>query len=434
MSDRNGKVRLGDDCFRNDGRLMRHAEVLALLDERLTGVVGTERLPLDRAVGRFLAEHVVAARDVPLHDNAAVDGYAFAHADYARRNTLALRGRVAAGDPAPPTLGAGGAVQIFTGATIPEGADTVAMQEDCALSDDGSTVTIPAGLRPGANLRRAGEDMKAGATALETGRRLNPADIAALASFGLDSVSVRRTLRVAIASTGNELVEPGDGAGALALGQVFDSNRAMLKALAATLPLELTDLGILADDAGAIAATLGDAACRHDIIVTTGGASRGEEDHLAATLERIGRRHLWQIAVKPGRPLIFGQIPGNGRDCAVFGLPGNPAAVFVSFLLYLRPALARMGGGALAPVLRLPLPAAFEISRRKTGRREFLRGWLNSDAAGVLVVEKYPQDGSGLITGLRRATGLIELAEEVGHVARGDRVTFIPLSSLGLDV
>jgi molybdopterin molybdotransferase len=238
---------------------------------------------------------------------------------------------------------------------------------------------------------------------------------------------VHGRLRVAILSTGNELIEPG--ATELALGQVFDSNRAMVKSLLARLPVSVSDLGILPDDPQRIEATLIDAANGHDVLLTTGGASRGEEDHIIPALDRLGRRHLWQIAVKPGRPMTFGQIAARDHDCVFVGLPGNPVAAFVCFLLYVRPALALLGGGpAIAPP-RFRVPAGFAIARRKTGRREFLRAWLEAGADGTLHAVKFPRDGSGLVSGLCAATGLIELPEDIEAIAPGDLVSFLPFEA-----
>lgn len=410
---------------------MRHDDVLALLQERLTAVAGTETVALEASLGRYAAETVVAPRHVPLHDNAAVDGYAFAYADYARRNTLGVTARIAAGDLQAIDVGRGEAARIFTGAVMPLNCDTVAMQEDCEISADGRTVTVPKGLKPGANRRRAGEDVREGAVALQAGHRLRPQDIAGLASIGLADVPVFSRLRVGILSTGSELVDPGK-ADALTPGQVFDSNRSMLKALAATLPLDIVDLGILRDDAATIERTLGEAAAQFDVLLTSGGASRGEEDHLVATLDKLGKRYLWQIAVKPGRPMTLGHLPDRRHDCVLFGLPGNPVAVFICFLLYVRPALVRLGGGEIEAVPRFRVAADFEIARKKPDRREFLRGWLEPAPGGEMKVKKFPRDGSGLISGLRAATGLIEIPEHVTHVRRNDLVDFIPLSAFGI--
>jgi molybdopterin molybdotransferase len=432
MSAPTASRRLLDDCFLHDRDRMRHDEVLALLDQRLRPIVASETVPLDRAAGRFLAGPVVAPRNVPLHDNAAVDGYAFAFADYAHRATLGVGPRIAAGDLEPRSLGKGEAARIFTGAVMPDGGDTVAMQEDCEIGFDGATVTVPKGLKPGANRRRAGEDVKAGETVIREGTRLRPQDIAAIASLGEAHVDVCAPLRVAIVSTGNELLDPSDTR-PFSAGNVYDSNRAMLKALAALLPVEIADCGIAPDDPARVEALLLQTAAENDVVLTTGGASRGEEDHLVETLDRIGKRHLWQIAVKPGRPMTLGQISDGTRDCVVFGLPGNPVAVFVCFLLYVRPALIRLGGGIAAVPPRFPLPAGFQIARKKKDRREFLRGWLETDGRGQTIVRKFERDGSGLITGLRQATGLIELPEEVDKVVPGQTIAFIPFSSLGID-
>jgi molybdopterin molybdotransferase len=423
--------RLLDDCFLHDRERMRHDEVLALLAERLTAITEPETVALDDAHGLYLARPAVAPRDVPLTDNAAVDGYAFAYADYYRHNSLHVVARVAAGDLDVPAVQRGEAARIFTGAPMPAGADTVAMQEDCETSAEGETVTVAKGLKPGANRRRAGEDVTAGSAVAGAGARLRPQDIAALASLGFGQVEVHAPLKLAILSTGNELVPPGTTD--LLPGQVFDSNRAMLKALAATLPVDVTDLGILSDSRDAIDAVLRETAATHDVVLTTGGASRGEEDHIVTALDALGKRHMWQIAVKPGRPMTFGQIDGGDRDCVVFGLPGNPVAAFVCFLLYVRPALIRLGGGEDRPIPRFPLPAGFEIIRKKRDRREFLRGWLVQDDAGRTTVQKFPRDGSGLISGLRQASGLIELDEQTERVRPGDLVGFLPFSAFGIN-
>lgn len=416
-----------DDCFLHDKDRLRHGEVVALIVERLHRIVGTQDVDLDSALGRYLAESITAPRNVPLHDNSAVDGYAFAHADYAGQRTLAVGPRIPAGQTDPAALAAGTAARVFTGAVMPPNADCVAMQEDCSLSADGAQVTVPAGLRPGANRRLAGEDVKAGDDLLSPGQRLRPQDIAALASLGRASVKTCRRLKVAIVSTGDELVEPGQSDD-LAQGQVFDSNRYMIASLCAGLPVELTDIGILSDDEDTIAGALSRAADDHHVILTTGGASRGEEDHIVRIIDRLGKRHLWQIAIKPGRPMTFGQI-GN---CVFLGLPGNPVAAFVCFLLYCYPAMRILGGGQHKEPQRIPVPAGFAIDRKKPDRREFIRGWLEQDDAGAVVARKFRHDGSGLISGLRSADGLIELDEETVSVKEGEAVTYIPLAQFGI--
>ncbi len=416
-----------DDLFLTDKERMTHAEALAMIAERVQGVAEPETVPLAQAVRRVLAETVVAPRDVPLSDNAAVDGYAFLAADYdGTGGFFPVVDRIAAGHPRAAAVPAEAAVCIFTGAVMPDGVDTVAMQEDCETHDqDGlDFVVIPPGLKPGANRRRAGEDLAAGAVVAGEGTRLRPQDVAGLASLGRTQVTVRRRLRVALLSTGDEILRPGQ---AIRPGQVYDSNNALLTALLAEAGVEVTDLGVLPDVYGTIRDAMRDAAGRHDLIITTGGASRGEEDHVVSALGEIGKRHLWQIAVKPGRPMTFGQV---GR-CVFLGLPGNPVAVFACFLLHGLPLMARLEGANWREPPRYLLPAAFSMARKKEGRREFLRGMLRADGAGRLEVAKFERDGSGLITGLREADGFIELAESVAVVERGDLVPFIPFSGFG---
>jgi molybdopterin molybdotransferase len=416
---------LADDCFLHDRDRMRHADVVALIVERLHPVVGSGTVGLDAALGMYLADEITAPRNVPLHDNSAVDGYAFAHADYASRQTLALGPRVAAGDAPPGPLPSGTAARIFTGAIMPAGADTVAMQEDCTLVGD--SIQVPKGLKCGANRRLAGEDLRSGEPMLAPGQALRPQDIAALASIGMSRVPVFDPLRVALVSTGNEIVEPG-AADRLAEGLVFDSNRHMLSALCGHLPVSITDLGILRDDRDVITAVLEEAAADHDVLLSTGGASKGEEDHIVRAVDQLGKRHLWQIAIKPGRPMSFGQIGA----CVFLGLPGNPVAAFVCFLLYCHAALRILGGGTYREPVRIPVPAGFAIESKKPDRREFLRGWLETGADTGTVVRKFKRDGSGLISGLRSADGLIELDEDTRAVKPGDLVNYIPFAQFGI--
>lgn len=420
--------RLLDDCFLTDKERLRHDEALAILRERVAPVVEAESLPLASAAGRILAETLVSPRNVPAADNAAVDGYVYAHADYAGRGGyFPVSARIAAGHPSPLPHVSDTAARIFTGGVMPKGADTVAMQEDCEphVQDGRDFVAIPPGLKRGANRRKAGEDLAEGAIIAHAGTRLRPQEIAAIASVGRESISVYRRLRVALVSTGDEIVRPGRP---LVSGEVYDSNHFLLAALLKTLDCEANDAGILPDDREAVQTKLLQLAASHDAVLTTGGASRGEEDHLVRSLDAVGKRHLWQLAVKPGRPMSFGQI----GDCAVVALPGNPVAAFVCFLLYVRPMLTVMGGGAWPEPRRFTVTAGFEIASRKTGRREFLRARLAPGSGGPPVAEKFPRDGSGLITSLREADGLIEIAEDIAEVRRGDLVPFLPFSGFGL--
>ena len=422
-----------DDCFAHGDRRLTHAEALALLQQSVQPIAGIEVVPLDAAIGRRISAPVIASSPVPAHTNAAVDGYAFAHADYDRASgaTFEIGGRAVAGRPLGALLARGTAARIFTGAMMPDGADTVAMQEDCRV--DNGRVRIPGGLKHGANVRQAGEDVAAGTTLFEAGHTLRPQDLAGLASIGQATVACHRPLRVGVMASGDEVIAVG--ASSLGPGQVFDANTPMLRSLVALAGAEPESLGIWRDDAQQVHERLAAAAEAYDVVITTGGASRGDEDHMAAALAALGSRTFWQIAVKPGRPMMFGQIRRRSAPllppCLVVGLPGNPVAVFVCFLMYVFPLLQRLGGGTWREPIRYRLPAAFSFTGRKPGRREFWRGML-VDAPAGLAVDKFARDGSGLISGLRAADGLIDIPESAGDIARGDAVDFIPFSEFGI--
>lgn len=424
--------RLLDDCFLHDRDRLKHAEALAILRERIAPIVEPERISTLHSLGRVLAAPVSATLAVPPHANSAVDGYAFAAADYdkASGTTFPVVGRAAAGHPLHAAPERPGVVRIFTGAVMPAGLDTVAMQEDVTLDDAGAAggmgrVHVPGGLKTGANVRKAGEDVKAGQRLLEAGDHLRPQDLAALASVGISEVECYRRLRVGLVSTGDEIVRLGDRS--LAAGEIFDANAPMLEGLVGLCGAEAVDLGLWPDQENIVRSRLAEAATRCDVIITSGGASRGEEDHMVRAIEALGRRHLWQLAIKPGRPMSFGQI-GN---TVVLGLPGNPVAVLVCFLLYAAPVLRRLSGGTWREPRRFPLPAAFGFANRKTGRREYWRGILKNED-GRLAVDKFERDGSGLISGLRAADGLIEIPEQVPEVSPGDIVSFIPFAEFGI--
>ncbi|MEZ5842988.1 MAG: molybdopterin molybdotransferase MoeA [Hyphomicrobiaceae bacterium] len=427
---------LRDDCFLHDAageERISHGEAVAHLAAGVTPLERTEIIALSALVGRVLGEAIDAASPVPAHTNSAVDGFAFCAADHAARGyaPLIVAGRSAAGHPMATGLAAGTAARILTGAVMPDGADTVAMQEDCTpdLAVSPPTVTIPRGLKRGANVRRAGEDLAAGDHVFGRGHVVRAQDIAALASIGRATATCFARPRVAIVSTGDEVVRPDPASplGRLPTGHVYDANAPMLVALARSAGAIVEDLGIWPDDRAEVTRRLARAAAEFDIVLTSGGASRGEEDHIAAALASLGRRHFWQINVKPGRPLMLGQI----GDAIVAGLPGNPVAVFVCYLLYVGPLIRCRGGAPWREPRRYSLPSAFDFEGRKKGRREFWRGILVDTPSG-LAVDKFRRDGSGLITGLRVADGLIDIPEDHGDVARGDPVGFIPFSEFGI--
>jgi molybdopterin molybdotransferase len=420
--------KLLDDCFLHDKDRLRHDDAVALLKSRVTTVVEKESVALDQCAGRTLSIALRATQPVPAFTNAAVDGYGFAHRDAASAaaSGLPVADRIAAGHARATQVPAGHAVRIFTGAALPPGVDTVAMQEDCTIEVGAINprVIIPAGLKHGANVRKAGEDVAENTELLSRGTIIRPQDIAALASIGIAAVPVFKRLRVAVLSSGDEIIRPGKP---LVFGQVYDANAPMIASLARSAGCDVIDLGVAPDRAADVEKILSDAAARFDVIITSGGASRGEEDHLIATLDKLGKRHMWQLAIKPGRPMALGQI----GDCVILGLPGNPVAVFVCFLLYAFPMLRALGGAPWREPRRLHLPANFNFAGRKTGRREFWRGALLETPSG-LVVEKFNRDGSGLISGLRWADGLIDIPEDVPEVRLGQPVAFIPFTEFGM--
>ncbi len=392
-------------------------EALAMLKSGLAPLGGTETVALADLPGRILAEDAIARRASPPAANSAVDGYGFAHASAG--TTLQLEtGRAAPGAPWPGTVRPGHAIRILTGAPLPGGVDTVALQENVELGD--GTVHVPALPRPGANTRKAGEDLNTDDVALHAGHRVRPQDIGLLASVGLSAALIRPRLRVGVLSTGDELTEPGEDPGH---ADIYDANRPMLLSLAAAWGFDAIDLGRAADTRDAVRAALDTAAARADVVLTSGGASAGDEDHIAALLSNAGSLNLWRIAVKPGRPLVL----GHWQDRPLFGLPGNPVAAFVCALIFARPALARLSGQDWFEPVGTMRPAAFSKSK-KPGRREYLRARLTDAGA----VEVFKSEGSGRISGLSWATGLCELPDAAIDIRPGTPVQYLPFSEFGL--
>lgn len=421
-------TRLVDDCFQASEELMRHETALDVLRTKTQVVVGTETVPLENAGDRIVSEPIVARLNVPGHNNAAVDGFAFRFDDIdpSGDTELTVAGRSAAGDPFTETVQPKHAARILTGAVVPDGCDSIVMQEDVDVDADGRRVRLPASVRRGANIRPAGEDVRHGDVVFGPGARIRAPDLAALASIGCDPVPCYRKLKVGIISTGDEIVEPGTQS--LKPGQVFDANTGMLVHLARTLGYDVQPLGIWPDDPVLVETRLREAAKTQDVLITSGGASQGDEDHIAKALGRLGQRHFWRIAVKPGRPLMFGQV----SRVPVIGLPGNPVAVFVCFLMYVSPVLSALAGGGFREPRRYMLPSGFDITRRKPGRREFWRGSVCMKDNQTAFVEKFQKDGSGLISSLRLSNGLIDVPEGVDDIKVGDAISFIPYSEFGI--
>lgn len=420
-------AQLTDDCFAFSGPLLRLDDMERLIAERIKPVMESETVSLGNARGRVLVADIVAPVDLPPFDNSAVDGYAVRQADLATDGDtrLVIAGRLTAGRAADVAVKAGEAVRIFTGAPMPAGADTVFMQEDVTV--DGATVIVPKGLKLGANRRLAGEDVPKGQVVLPAGTVLEPQHIALAAALGMTSLNVRRRLKIAIFSTGDEVVEPGRPLGRAA---IYDANRYLLRELLERLGALVTDLGILADEPEALTGALQAAARGHDLIVTSGGVSTGEADYVRAAVERIGSLVFWRVAIKPGRPVALGVIrDANGASAAFVGLPGNPVAVFVTFVRVVRPLLRRLAGAPADVLTPLPVRSSFAYKKKKD-RREYVRVSLHRAADGEIEAVKHPQDGAGVITSLTQTDGLLELPEDLIAVAPGDRVGFLSYASL----
>ncbi|MEO5794377.1 MAG: gephyrin-like molybdotransferase Glp [Rhodoferax sp.] len=396
-------------------------DALATLLAYAVPLAATEWVNTFDADGRVLAQDAVSPLQVPSFDNSAMDGYAMRAADVgdAALPSLPVSQRIAAG-AAPGPLQPGTVARIFTGAPLPLGADAVVMQEECAVQPDG-TVRVLRPPQPGDCVRRAGEDVAKNAVVLSKGERLAPASIALAASIGMDAVCVARRPRVALFSTGDELVMPGDVAPQdMRPGAIYNSNRFFLRALLQRMGCVVTDLGIVPDQRDATVDALRAASQTHDLILTSGGVSVGEEDHVKAAVQTLGHLHLWALAIKPGKPFAYGAV----GPCHFIGLPGNPVASFVTFLLLVRPFVLRLQGATAVEPPAMALPAHFDWPRADK-RREFLR--VRRNAAGGL--DLFANQSSGVLTSAAWADGLVDTLPGQ-TIAWGDMVRFIPLAEL----
>jgi molybdopterin molybdotransferase len=395
-------------------------EARAAIAAALQPLTEAQTVPLEQALGRVLAEDVVSAIDVPAHDNSAMDGYAFDGAVLAADRPLALRcvGSVLAGRPFGGAVERGACVRIMTGAMLPPGLDTVVPLELCGA--EGAAVHVgPGAVAPGANRRRRGEDLAAGQPALRAGRVLRPADLGLVASLGGTSVRVLRPLRVALFSTGDEIVAPG---GPLPAGCVYDSNRASLAAALRRLGAQVLDFGLVRDDPAALEATLCQAAAQADAVVTSGGVSAGDADHTRQVLAQLGEVQFWSVAMRPGRPFAFGSLRGTGTGPVwLFALPGNPVAALVSFYALARDGLLRLSGAAPEPMPLLQARSAVAIAKRP-GRTEFLRATVTPGPGGRWQVQPHDSQGAGILRSMSQANALVVLARDRGPVAAGEAV------------
>jgi len=401
-----------DDYDPNSMPVAKAREVIARF---LSPVTATERLGVRAALGRVLAEDLVSPLNVPAHDNSAMDGYAVRFADLKPDGeaTLKVAGSSFAGAPYNGTVGAGQCVRIMTGGVVPNGADTIVMQEH--VKGDKDRVTIGAGHKKGQHLRRAGEDLGMGQVALKRGIALRPADIGLISSLGIGEVTVYRKLRVAFFSTGDELVSIGTQPGA---GQIFDSNRYTIHGMLTRLGCEVLDMGVVRDDPTLLEKAFKDAAAAADVVITSGGVSVGEADFVKDLLDKLGEVVFWKIAMKPGRPLAYGKI-GHAH---FFGLPGNPVSVMVTFYQFVRDALLKLSGrDPVPPLPTFKVPCVSSL-KKAPGRTEFQRGLLERDAHGTWSVRVTGEQGSGILRSMSEANCFIILPDAQGNVAAGTLV------------
>ncbi|NEV62034.1 gephyrin-like molybdotransferase Glp [Thiorhodococcus minor] len=395
-------------------------EAIAFLRSRVEPLRDTQQVATEQALGRVLAEPVTSRIQVPGWDNSAMDGYAVRHADLAAcKGRLRVAQRIPAGSTGQP-LEPKTAARIFTGAPVPQGADTVVIQEICEPS--AGEVAIPLDCKPGANIRRAGEDIQTGATVIASGVKLRPQHLGLAASVGVDALRVYQRLKVAIFSSGDELVMPGQP---LADGQIYNSNRFSLMGLLRGWGCEVIDLGIVEDSLEATVEALSRGAAQADLIIASGGVSVGEEDHIKPAVERLGTLDLCQVAIRPGKPVAFGWVEGT----PFFGSPGNPVSLFVTLCLFARPLVRRMQGIEQdREPHSLRLPAGFDWPRPDK-RMEFHRARLEPGDAGTLAVAVYPSRSSAALSSVAWADGFAQL--HPGEViARGDPIDFIPFAEL----
>ncbi len=409
-----------DDDF--DNASLSCEEALARILAGVEPLAGHERLHIRSALDRILAADIHSPVDVPQHTNSAMDGYAVRLEDLPASGTQRLRiaGSAFAGRPFAGSLAPGTAVRIMTGGALPDGADTVIMQEHARA--DGDAVIVDGGHKRGQNVRAAGEDLQRGQLVLGAGHRLGPAELGLVASLGIGEVDVRRRVRVAYFSTGDELRSIGESLGP---GEIYDSNRYTLHGMLTRFGAEILDLGVVRDTPEAVRAALLEAAADADVVITSGGVSVGEADYIREILASIGEVGFWKVAMKPGRPLAFGHI-GQAR---FFGLPGNPVSVMVTFCQFVEPALTRMAGASHTAPLELTARTTAEL-RKRPGRTEFQRGILSRGADGELEVSPTGDQGSGILHSMSVADCFIVLPVECGRVEAGTTVRVQPFAGM----
>ena len=393
-----------------------------LIQAMVRPVSAIEKLALRDALDRVLARDIISPIDVPAHDNSAMDGYALRGQDLQAQSETELRviGRAHAGHSFNGSVGPGEAVRVMTGAVMPQGADTVVVQE--LVTEQNSRILVPAGQKPGQNRRCRGEDLQAGTPALMAGHIIGPAELGLMASLGIAEVPVRRSVRVDFFSTGDELRSIGEPLGE---GQIYDSNRYTLYGMLRRLGVELIDLGVVPDDSNALRETVRSAAHSADAVISSAGVSVGEADHTRSIMEELGEVCFWTIAMRPGRPLAFGRI----GEALYFGLPGNPVAVMITFLFFAREALQRLAGAQPHPQPTV-LAHSETVIRKRPGRTEYQRGILSRDPRGYWQVRITGSQGSGVLRSMSEANCIIVLGHDQADVAAGDKVECLAFDGL----
>jgi molybdopterin molybdotransferase len=415
-----------DDCFRVTDAWITVAEAIERFSRLLGGVSQMETVPIRDCLARILAVQLTAKHNIPPYDNSAVDGYAVYFDDLNKdgETRLPVKGRIAAGHPLNKPAKRHEALNVFTGAPLPkgfadEGPDTIFMLEDIKV--DGDVVILPPGIKRFTNFRNAGEDVKINDVVLPPGHKLRPQDVSMAASLGYVELEVYRRLRVAVFSSGDEIQDVGTP---LHDGCIYDANRYSLFSMLQGLGCEVTDIGILPDKPMDIRDGLREASLNHDLLITSGGVSKGEEDHIKSVVEELGALNVWNLAIKPGRPIALGHIKRDGIQVPFIGLPGNPVAVMVTFIRIARPLVLLLSGARDFEPQLYQVKAGFDF-KKKVGRREWLRASLERDENGEILALKYLANGSGIISSMVASGGLIELSEECEAVKQGDLVSFL---------
>ncbi len=414
---------MAQNTTQNNNLFLSVSEVQNRIISDIQPVAGFERVDLRHALNRILAEDVIATFNTPPCDNSGMDGYAFKSSDTGEQSKLTLKvvGQSFAGHPYNGKIQSGEAIRIMTGAQVPDGVDTVVMQEHTETPEEGTVVitTVP---KPYANVRKEGDDLKTGQTFLAKGKKLSPTDLAFLATQGIAEVTVSRKLRVAFFSTGDELRSIGEPLGN---GEIYDSNRYSLYGLLNNLGIELVDMGVIPDDRQAIENAFTTAASVADAVITSGGVSVGEADFVKETLEKLGQINFWKISMKPGKPLAFGTL---GKSL-FFGLPGNPVSVIATFYQFVQPALKRMQGQKIVLPLTVKVKTT-EFLKKRPGRTDFQRGILEQSESGELTVRNAGTQASHVLTAMSRANCFIVIPAESGSIEAGEMVDVQPFEGL----